>query len=171
MPTPLPLHQIDADLAVIEAAFLDADGETDDETNTHYDALLAARQDKHAACLALVRRNAATANAYRAEADRLALLAHAHAATVERVKRILLASMLARGERRVETPIGRVAVQESSTRAIVLRDGDAGTLPERFRVVTVAADKRALAEALRADDPEALAVAAFTPPTPFLRLT
>ena len=87
------------------------------------------------------------------------------------VKRILLASMLARGEHRVETPIGRVAVQQSSTRAIVLADGDPATLPERFRVVTVAADKRALAEALRADDPEALAVASFAEPTPFLRLT
>ena len=171
MLTPLPLYQIDADLSAVEAAFLDANGETDDETNARYDALLDARQDKHAACLALVRRNAATADACRAEADRLARLARAHAATAERVKRVLLASMIARGEHRVETPIGRVAVQQSSTRAVVLRDADAGTLPERFRVVTVSADRRALAEELRADDPEALAVAAFAEPTPFLRLT
>lgn len=97
MPSPLPLYQIDADLEALEAAFLDVDGETDDETSAHYNALLDARDDKHAACLALVRRNAATADAYRAEADRLARLARTHTATVERVKRILLASMLARG--------------------------------------------------------------------------
>lgn len=170
MPTPLPLYAIDDQLAAIEAELLDADGVTDDATSDAYDQMLDARDDKAAACLALIRRNDTTSAAYKAEADRLARLAKAHANTAARVREILLASMLRRGETVHETPLGRARVQYAGTRAVDLR-ASVDELPERFRVIAVSADKRALADALKSDDPEAHAVATLAPLAPFLRLT
>ena len=170
MPAPLPLFEIDAQLEALEAELLDAAGVVDDETSDRYDALLDARDDKALACLALIRRNAATADAYAAEAKRLADRARAHQRTADRVRDILLGSMLRRDESVHETPLGRVRVQYASTRSVVL-SADVDDLPERFRVQPPAvADKRVLADALKADDPEARAVASLAPAAPFLRI-
>ena len=166
---PLPLHEIDAELEALEASILEAEGEITDAQDAHLHVLLDAREDKARACVALIRRNAATADAYRAEADRLAARARAHAATAERVKAILLASMLTRGEDTHETPLGRVRVQRASTRPVLLLV-DPDDLPERFRRVAVAADKRALTDALKEGDEEALRCAEWGEPSPFLRI-
>ena len=167
----LPLHAIDAALAEAESVLLDAGGVVTDDVDAALDVLLDARDDKVAAYVALIRNNEATAAAFKTEAERLDAHRRAHENTAKRLKERLLGSMLGRGDTLHQTPIGRVRVQYASARPVVLSYGtEPADLPDRFRVVTVAADKRALADALKAEDPEAERVAHLADPSPFLSI-
>ena len=77
--------------------------------------------------------------------------------------------MTSRGDTEYETPLGRVRAYPGSARSVtVLAEPD--DLPDRFKRVTVAPDKRALSDALKAQDPEAVRYAEFEAPTPYLRI-
>ena len=165
----LALHVLDARLAEAEAYLLDAGGVVTDDVDAALDVLLDARDDKVAAYVALIRNNEATAKAYADEAARLDAHRRAHENTAKRLKERLLASMLERGDVLHATPIGSVRVQYASTRKVIPH-GDVSDLPERFRVVSVAADLRALGDALKAGDAEAQSLAHLADPTPFLGL-
>ena len=165
----LNLFHLDAELAVIEEHLVNADGEIDDELDQRFNDLLDAREDKHRAYVALIRRADATAEAYGAEAKRLADQANPHRRTADRLKRRLLESMIARGEEKVDTGIGVVAVRKASTRPVVL-DVEPEALPEEWRVVTVSADKRAIAAALKAGDETLAGLAHLGDAAPFLSL-
>ena len=169
MITPLPLHQIDADLEALEADLLAAGGEFTDEIEARHDALLEMRADKVAGYAAVIRRLDLSADAVDAEVKRLTAHRNALRNSDRRLKDRLCEAMCRRGERQHETPLGRVRVQRSGTRPVlILVEPDA--LPEPFRRVAVSADKRALADALRAGDPEAERVAAFGPAAVHLRI-
>lgn len=169
MHSPIPLHEIDAELRVLEEQLYDAGGEIDAQLDERLAELLDARDDRYAAYLAVIRRAESTAAAYEAEAKRLAALSKPHSATASRLRERLLASMLAGGETKAETPLGIVAVRRSGTRPVVL-DVPEEQLPECFRRVVVSADKRAIVEALKAGDEAALAVAHLGEASAFLSI-
>ncbi|MBE2186701.1 MAG: siphovirus Gp157 family protein [Rhodothermales bacterium] len=170
MQTPvLPLHTITAELAELEAAIIDAGGEITDEIDARYSDLLRMEAEKVTGYVAVYRRLSATADAYKAEADRLAAHAKAAQRSADALKERLLYAMLQRGETEHVTPLGKVAVRFASTRPVVLRV-EPQDLPDAFRVERVDADKRALADALKAHDPAAEAVATFGDPAPFLSI-
>ena len=168
-PRPLPLYAIDAELAELERALIEADGEITDEVNERFDDLLQMREDKVGGYVAVLRRLETSAEAYGAEAKRLAAGARVMQNSADRLKQRLLDAMTARGDTEYETPLGRVRAYPGSARSVTVL-GEPDDLPERFKRVTVSPDKRALSDALKAQDPEAIRYAEFEAPTPYLRI-
>lgn len=169
MPATLPLYALDDELEALETALVEAGGEISDELEAAYHDLLDMRADKVAGYIAVIRRLELSAEGYDAEARRLAALRDATRNSAKRLKDRLCDAMRRRGENKHETPLGRVCVQTSSTRPVVLLV-EPEDLPERFRRVAVSADKRALTEALKAGDEEALRCAEWGESSPFLRI-
>ena len=166
---PLPLYEIDAELEALEVALLDAGGEITDDVEAEYHDLLDMRAEKVAGYVAMIRRLELSAEAYDAEVKRLTANRNAMRNTAQRLKDRLCEAMCRRGEDEHETPLGRVRVQRASTRpVVVLVEVDA--LPERFRRISVSADKRALTDALKDGDEEALRCAELAEPSPYLRI-
>lgn len=171
---PLTLYALDDELALIEQEILDAGGAVDDETDARHSALLDARDDKVEAYVRLIRRFDVTAEAVKAERQRLQESERALAASAKRLRDRLCASMQERGEAEHLTALGKVRVVQASRRPVeLLVDVDA--LPEAFRRVRTDADLSALADALASDDPAvreaAEAVARLGEATPYLRLS
>ena len=168
-PKPLPLYAIDDELAQLEIALIEAGGEITEEVNERFDELLQMREEKVAGYVAVIRRLETSAEAYASEAKRLSTNARAMQNSADRLKQRLLEAMMTRGHQEYETPLGRVRTYEGSSRSVtILVDPD--ELPDRFKRVTVSPDKRALADALKSQDGEAVRLAEFEPPTPFLRI-
>ena len=169
MPAPLPLYEIDAELEALEAALLDAGGEITDDLEATYHDLLDMRAEKVAGYVAVIRRLELSADAYDAEVKRLTAHRNAMRTSAQRLKERLCEAMCRRGEDAHDTPLGRVRVQHARTRPVLLLV-DPDDLPERFRRVAVSADKRALTDALKEGDEEALRCAEWGEPSPFLRI-
>lgn len=169
MPAPLPLYEIDAELEALEAALLDAGGEITDDLEATYHDLLDMRAEKVAGYVAVIRRLELSADAYDAEVKRLTAHRNTMRSSAQRLKERLCEAMCRRGEDTHDTPLGRVRVQHASTRPVLLLV-DPDDLPERFRRVAVSADKRALTDALKEGDEEALRCAELGEPSPFLRI-
>ena len=168
MPAVLPLHEITADLAALEAALHDNGGEIDDATEDRYADLLQMHADKVAGYVAVIRRISTTADAFKAEADRLAAHARAAQRSADALKERLLHAMLDRGETSHATPLGKVAVRYASTRPLVV-DVDVRALPLAF-LKRPEPDRQALADALKAGDRTAALCAHFGEPTPYLSI-
>ncbi len=172
-PAPLALHAINARLEALEAELIASGGEITEEMEADYADLLDMRSDKMAGNrrsakrnVAVIQRLRASANGTKAIADRLSDHAkrnrrsRSNARSADRVEERMLAAMLAREETRHDTPLGIVSVRRNSARPVELL-ADEEDLPERFLRRTTSVDKRELSDALKADDPEALAVARF----------
>src|SRR5690606_14886357 len=170
---PLTLYELDEELLRLEAELLDAGGEVDDETDARHAALLDARDDKVEAYCMMIRRFEATAEAVKAERQRLQECERALAASAKRLKDRLCASMRARGEHECLTRLGKVRVLQASRRAVELLVEPDG-LPEPYRRVRFDPDLGALAADLASDDAEARAraeaAARLAEPTFYVRL-
>ena len=70
-PKPLPLYAIDAELAELERALIEAEGEITEDVNERFDDLLQMREDKVGGYVAVIRRLETSAEAYGGEAKRL----------------------------------------------------------------------------------------------------
>lgn len=165
---PLSLYQIEQDLAELEAALIEAGGEIDDELNARYDQLLDAREDKHRAYVAMIRRLEVSAEAVATERKRLQESERALLASAKRLKDRLCASMVAAGENVAETPLGRVRVQYGPAPVEVVVAPE--ELPEEFRRVVVSADAAALRAALRDGGIDLAGLARWGERSPYLRL-
>jgi hypothetical protein len=166
---PLPLYHIDAELADLEAAMIDAGGTFTDEIEERHDTLLRMRADKVHGYVAVVRRCEISAEAVDTEIDRLTARRNALQNTANRLKSRLLDAMTARGEDSHDTPIGKVRVLTASRRPLhLLVEPD--DLPQRFRRVKISADKTELAKALDAHDEDAVRLAEYGPASTFLRI-
>ena len=170
---PLSLYALDDELLALESALVEAGGEIDDATDARFEALMEARTDKVEAYLRLIRRFEASAEAVKAERQRLQAAERALAATAERLRERLCDSMRRHEEPERHTPLGRVRVQCASRRPVELLV-DVEALPELYRRLRVDADLRALADDLASDDGDARAraeaVARLGEPTYFLRI-
>jgi hypothetical protein len=159
-PAPLALHAIDERLASLERDMIDGGGEITEEMEAEYADLLTMRADKAGGYVAVIRRLRTSAEGAKAEADRIADHAKRYERSAERIEARMLAAMLARDEKRIDTPLGTVSVRRNSARPVELHVKE-DALPERFLRRSVRVDRRELSDALKADDSEALAVAGF----------
>jgi hypothetical protein len=170
---PLSLYDLDDELLRLESALVEAGGEVDAETDAHFDALLDARADKVEAYLRLIRRFEASAEAVKAERQRLQAAERALAATAERLKERLCDSMRRHDEGERTTALGRVRVMCAAKRPVELIV-ELDALPEAYRRLKLEADLRTLADDLGCDDEErrarAEACARLGAPTFYLRV-
>lgn len=149
---PLSLYALDDELQQLEQELLAAGGEVDEETDARHSALLDARDDKVEAYLALIRRFETTAEAIKAERQRLQDAERTMTNAAKRLKDRLCASMQTRGETEHLTRLGKVRVQQASRRPVELLV-EAEALPEAYRRVRTDADLSALADDLGSEDP------------------
>ena len=167
--SPLALYEIDAELAALEAEMIANGGAITDEAEEAYHDLLTMRADKVAGYVAVIRRCEVSAEAVDAELARLTRNRDALKNTAQRLKDRLCFAMIDRGDKEHDTPLGKVRVQRASRRPLVLLV-EPDDLPQRFRRVSVSADKTALAAALDEHEEEAVSLAEYGPASAFLRI-
>lgn len=149
--TPLSLYTIDADLLALEDALLDAGGEITDEIEAAHNHLLDVRHQKVEGYLRVLRRLETTAEAIKAERQRLQESERSMTNAAQSLKDRLAASMLQHGDSEYLTSLGRVKLQRSGTVPVeVLVDVEG--LPESYVRVKRTADLTALREALQSAD-------------------
>lgn len=148
---PLNLYQLTSELEALEDALLASGGEITEAMDERFDDLLDARADKIEGYLAMIRKFEASEEAIKAERQRLQNAERAMKNAARSLKDRLAESMRRRGEDVHETRLGKVRLQQASRRSIIV-DVDEEDLPERFRRVSVSADKGRLEEALTSED-------------------
>ncbi len=170
---PLNLYDLTAELQELEQALIEAGGEITDEMDARYERLLEMEAGKVEGYLAMIRKFEASEEAIKAERQRLQKAERAMKSAAQSLKDRLAQAMQRRGETLHETKLGKVRLQQSGRRPVVI-DVDEDELPEGFRHVRVSADKRALQEALESDDAhvraEAGRYAHLDAPTSYVRI-
>jgi chromosome segregation ATPase len=154
----LSLYTIDAELRALEDALLAAGGEITEEIETAHDHLLDMREDRVEGYLRVIRRLEATAEAVKAERQRLQRSERSMANAAQSLKDRLAESMRQRGDEEYLTSLGRVKLQRSGTAPVELLV-DEGGLPDAYVRVKRSADLSALWDALQSDDEEERAAA------------
>ncbi len=148
----LTLYAIDAELQALEDALLASGGEITDEVEARHGGLLDLREGKVEGYLRVIRRLEATAEAVKAERQRLQESERRFTNAAQSLRSRLAASMQHRGETECLTALGRVKLQQSGTPPVEL-SVEVEHLPEAFVRLKRSADLTALREALRSDDP------------------
>ncbi len=150
---PLSLYAIDAELSALEDDLLEAGGEITEDIEARHTDLLDLRDGKVEGVLRVIRRFETTAEAIKAERQRLQE-AERHMATAAQALRDRLAvSMAERGDREYLTALGRVKLQQSGTPPVeLLVEPDA--VPDAFVRIRRSPDLTALREALQSEEEE-----------------
>ncbi len=139
----LSLYDITAELRELEEALIESGGEITDEMEERFHALLDMENEKTEGYIAVIQRLTRTAEAVKAEEDRLKKRRRALERSAQSLKDRLCWAMRQRGEEVRETTLGKVRVQQASRRGIVV-DVDAEELPDELKRVSVSPDKRAI---------------------------
>lgn len=164
------LHEITADFLALEDLLLESGGEWTPEVEAlvaEMEGNLEAKVDGYAA---LIREWEADAEKWKAEEQRVAAHRKARENAAAALKARLCDAMVTLGREKVETDRFKVAVQRAAPSVVVLVEPEA--LPEPFRRVipaTVSADKKALADALKAGE-DLAGVAELAPGTAYVRI-
>ncbi len=170
---PLNLYEITTELQELEQALIDSGGVITDEVEERHEALLQMEADKVEGYLAMIRKFEASEEAIKAERRRLQQAERSMREAAKSLKERLAEAMHRRGETLHDTKLGKVRLQQSGRRRVVL-DVPEDALPEGFKRVAVNADKQALQDALDSDDEhvrrEATRYAHFDAPTYYVRI-
>lgn len=150
------LYQIDAELAEIEQAIIDAGGEVTEETEAKLHEILDSREDKVDGYIAVIKSNLAIAKAFKVEEDRLKANRTARENTAKRLKERLYESMRQHGDTELVGNLGKAKIQNNGGKVPVEVLADVDSLPERFQRVTVDADMDAIRDALESQDESVL---------------
>lgn len=153
MITPLSLYEISHRLAELESALLEAGGEITADIEIDFEDLFRLEADKVSSYVALIRRFEITSQAIKLERERLQQAERSMATAADSLKSRLRDAMLLRDVREYVTPIGKVRLQRSGSRAVILH-ADPAELPERFVRVKIEPDKKALADSLASGNVE-----------------
>ena len=148
---PLSLYAIDAELSALEDDLLAAGGEITEEIESRHNDLLDLRDGKVEGYLRVIRRFEATAEAIKAERQRLQEAERHMANAAQSLKDRLARSMHERGEHEHLTSLGRVKLQQSGTPPVELLV-EPDDLPDAFVRVRRSPDLSALREALQSED-------------------
>lgn len=147
----LTLYAIDAELQALEDALIESGGEITDEVEAQHDQLLDLREGKVEGYLRVMRRLETTAEAVKAERQRLQESERRLGKAAQSLKDRLALSMQQRGETEFLTALGRVKLQQSGSPPVEL-SVEVDSLPEAFVRVKRSADLTALRDALRSGD-------------------
>lgn len=164
------LHEITADFLALEDLLLESGGEWTPEVEAlvaELDANLEGKVDGYAA---LIREWDADAEKWKAEEQRCAAHRKARENAAARLKDRLCQELVTMGREKVETPRFKVAVQRAAPSVTLLVEAD--QLPALYQRVipqTVSADKKAIADALKAGE-DLAGIAEFTEGTAYVRI-
>lgn len=149
--SPLSLYAIDAELSALEDDLLEAGGEITEDIEARHNDLLDLREGKVEGYLRVIRRFETTAEAIKAERQRLQESERHMAQAAQSLKDRLAASMAQRGDREYLTSLGRIKLQQSGTPPVeLLIEPDA--LPDPFVRIRRSPDLSALRTALQSED-------------------
>lgn len=148
---PLSLYTIDADLLALEDALVAAGGEITDEIEAEHNHLLDVRDRKVEGYLRVIRRLETTAEAIKAERQRLQEAERSMAKAAQSLKDRLASSMQQHGDSEYLTSLGRVKLQRSGTVPVELLV-DVDGLPDSYVRVKRTPDLTAIREALESSD-------------------
>lgn len=166
---PLSLYALTEDLAGLEMALLESGGEITPEVEEEYGLLLEMHAEKVEGYLAMIRKFEASAAGIKAERERLQAAEKTMASAAKALKDRLRDAMLRRGETEHQTALGKVRLQRSGSRPVLLRVAP-DELPEHFQRVRVDADLTALRHALKEEDASAGAVAELGEASYYVRI-
>lgn len=147
----LSLYAIDAELLALEDALLSAGGEITEEIEAQHNHLLDVRDSKVEGYLRVIRRLETTAEAIKAERQRLQEAERSMANAAQALKDRLANSMQQHGDNEYLTPLGRVKLQRSGTVPVELLVEVDG-LPDLYVRVKRSPDLTALRDALQSED-------------------
>lgn len=147
----LSLYAIDADLLALEDALLAAGGEITEEIEARHSHLLNVRDHKIEGYLRVIRRLEATAEAIKAERQRLQDAERSMANAAQALKDRLASSMQQHGDAEHLTSLGRVKLQCSGTVPVELLVEVDG-LPDLYVRIKRSPDLTALRDALESED-------------------
>lgn len=142
----MKLYKIADEILALEAIIDEAGDQADESLHAALDALGMDAQAKVDNLHKWVRELTATADAFKAESDRLKALAQSKYNKVENIKRYIFAMVQLLGGK-VETTIGPVRVQANGGKQPLILPDDLGAVPDEYRIPTFTVDK----EKLRAD--------------------
>ena len=162
------LYALDENLDQLEQILIESGGEITPDIEAAFSDLFDLRSEKIEGYLRIIRRCETGALAYDAELQRLQTAKRTLTRTADSLKARLRDSMIRRGETEHQTGIGRVKLQRSGSRPVVLL-APVEDLPEHFRRVKVDADLSALGHALKEGDPEATKYAELGEASQYLR--
>ena len=166
---PLSLYNLTEDLAAIEHALLESGGEITDEMDRNYTDLLEMHAAKVEGYIAMIRKFEASAEGIKLERERLQRAEQTMQNAAKNLKARLCNAMLLRGETEHQTTLGRVRLQQSGSRPLVLLV-EPENLPDQFKRIRVEADKTALKHALKEGNEAAWKVAELGEGSHFIRI-
>ena len=149
---PLNLYHLTEELAAIEHALLESGGVITENMDHDYADLLEMHADKVEGYVAMIRKFEASSEGIKLERERLQQAEKTMHNAAKNLKARLCQAMLLRGETEHHTPLGKVRLQQSGSRPLVLLV-DPENLPEEYQRVRVEADKAALKKALKEGAP------------------
>jgi len=169
MPNTATLYDLTDELKALTDALIDAGGEITDDMEERFDALLDMEEEKTEGYIQVIRDLEASAEAVKAEEDRLKKRRRALQNSADKLKDRLAWAMEQRDQEVRETDLGKVRLQEASRRSMNVQV-DAEALPDRFKRVNVKPDKRELRDALKDGDAVAENVAELEEPSKYIRI-
>lgn len=149
---PLSLYHLTEELYLIEQALLESGGEITDEMDQQYADLLTMHAEKVEGYVAMIRKFEASAEGIKSERERLQQAEQTMQNAARNLKARLAQTMLVRGETEHRTSLGKVRLQQSGSRPLVLLV-EPENLPEEYQRIRVEADKTALKKALKEGQP------------------
>jgi hypothetical protein len=141
MSTTLKLYEIPAAFAALDARLEDAGGELTPELAAELDALEGTLEARAEALAALIQQHQLTADAFRAEALRLAAAQAAHANAAGRLRDYLRAHLEVMGRPRLDAGAFRLRVRANP--AAIRWEGDPEAIPGPYRRVRYELDSEA----------------------------
>jgi len=169
MPTTASLYDLTDELKALISHLIENGGEITDEMEERFDALLDMEEEKTEGYIQVIRDLEASAEAVKAEEDRLKKRRRALQNSADRLKDRLAWAMEQRDQEVRETDLGKVRLQQASRRSLNVQV-DAEALPDRFTRVSVKPDKREIRAALEEGNAVAEEVAELKEPSLYVRI-
>ena len=140
----LSLYDLDDELSQVEQALFESGGAITEKMESSYADLLEMKADKITGYVHMIRKFEASVIGIKNERKRLQNAERTLDNAAKSLKSRLCASMVYRGESEYQTPIGKVKLQQSGARPVVLKTKRPQDLPAMYQRITVTADLEAL---------------------------
>lgn len=149
----LSLYELDDELRQIEEALMESGGEITEEMEEKWGELLEMKADKVEGYIRMIRKFEASSAGIKEERERLQRAEKAMANAAKALKERLCWSMEQRGDTEHQTAIGKVKLQRSGSKPVILK-GSIDELPERYQKVEISANLAGLKADLKSADDE-----------------
>lgn len=153
------LFEITRDLQIMEERLIESGGEITPDMESELAELESLEADKLNAYYAVIRRMKATAKGYREELDRLQSNAIARENAAKALMNRILDHMRMAGRTEIQVKLGKFKETKNSVDSVIFK-GDyeehPEKLPKKYQNITVAPNRTALADAIKAGNKAAM---------------